>query len=158
MPTSTYVALANTTLVSSATNISFTSIPSTYRDLVLVVDGTPSASGVSAGLIFNSDSGLNYSSVIISGSGSAAGAAGNTNTSFGDCAFFNTTGKMNFIVQILDYSATDKHKSLLSRSNDAGSFVIAYYARWANTAAINSVQVVSQFAAGTTLSLYGIAS
>jgi hypothetical protein len=61
----------------------------------------------------------------------------------------------------MDYSATDKHKTVLSRNNVAGGGVDAFANRWANTAAITSVEVrVSTggqfFATPTTLSLYGV--
>jgi hypothetical protein len=36
MPTSTYVALATTTLGATAASVTFSSIPATYRDLLLV--------------------------------------------------------------------------------------------------------------------------
>jgi hypothetical protein len=157
----TYVALANITLGSSASQVTFSSIPATFRDLILVAEGTLTGSSVGVGLRYNSDAGSNYQSVIISGSGTAAGAAGNAGTNIADVAFFGDTSKMNFITQIMDYSATDKHKTLLSRSNQGGTFVLLYTSRWANTAAITSVGVfalTNAFASGTTLSLYGIRS
>lgn len=157
----TYVALANITLGSSASEVTFSSIPATFRDLILVVDGTLTGSAVGVGLRYNSDSGSNYSSSIISGSGTSAAAAGNASTNIADVAYFDNTSKMNFITQIMDYSATDKHKGLLSRSNQAGTFVLLYASRWANTAAITSVGVyalTNAFASGATLSLYGIRS
>jgi hypothetical protein len=162
MPTSTYFPLANITLGSSASSITFSSIPTSgYRDLILVGDGTLTGTSVGVGLRYNSDSGTNYSSVLMAGNGTSASGAGNTNTNIADVAFFDNTSKMNFITQIMDYSATDKHKTLLSRSNQGATLVIAYSARWANTAAITSVEVLAltnAFASGTTLALYGIAS
>ena len=74
----------------------------------------------------------------------------------------STSGQWgNAVLQIMDYSATDKHKTALARNNVAGIGVEASATRWANTAAITSVQVyvdTGSFAIGTTLSLYAIAS
>jgi hypothetical protein len=159
MPTATYTPLATVTLASTSGSITFSSIPGTYRDLILVIDGNTSGTGVPVGLRFNADSGTNYAGVIMSGSGSAAASSSNSANNVADIAYFDNTSKMNAITQIMDYSATDKHKTLLSRSNQAGTYVLAYASRWANTSAITSIQVlplVSSLAAGTTLSLYGV--
>jgi hypothetical protein len=159
MPTMTYTPLATVTLGSATASVVMSNIPATYRDLILVVDGTTSGTGVGVGLRFNADSGTNYAGVIMSGSGSAAASSSNAANNVADIAYFDNTSKMNAITQILDYSATDKHKTLLSRSNQAGTYVLAYASRWANTAAITSAQVLaltSSFASGTTLSLYGV--
>jgi hypothetical protein len=61
----------------------------------------------------------------------------------------------------MDYAATDKHKTVLTRNNVSGTGVEAQAARWANTAAITSVTVITSsgagFATGTVISLYGVA-
>jgi hypothetical protein len=69
MPT-TYDKIATTTL-SSAGVITFTSIPATYTDLVLVLSAT-ATSFASVKVRFNSDSATNYSFTNIGGNGSAA--------------------------------------------------------------------------------------
>jgi hypothetical protein len=61
----------------------------------------------------------------------------------------------------MDYSATDKHKTILSRANVAGTFTMALAGRWANTSAINQVSIFrtgQTFSSGSVLSLYGIAA
>jgi hypothetical protein len=61
----------------------------------------------------------------------------------------------------MDYSATDKHKTVLVRSNIPADTVAAHAVRWANTAAITTVGVAAisgTWSAGTTFALYGIAS
>jgi hypothetical protein len=72
-----------------------------------------------------------------------------------------TQSQNNVITQIMDYSATDKHKTSLIRGNDAGAEVIAHAQRWASTSAVTSVRALitaNNFASGSTFSLYGIAS
>jgi hypothetical protein len=59
----------------------------------------------------------------------------------------------------MDYSATNKHKSVVTR-NDHPSHTQAQANRWANTAAITSISIAvrggSSFASGSTFSLYGV--
>jgi len=158
MPTPTYTPLANITLGSSAASVTFSSISGIYRDLVLVINGTGSAgSGVS--VQHNGDTTVtNYNAVTMYGDGSTTGSntANNSNLS----AIF-TTATMS-ILQFLDYSATDKHKTALSRMNYPGGQVNAQARRWANTAAITSITLAPDpgvtFSTGTTFALYGIAS
>ena len=164
MPTNTYTALATVTLGGSDASITFASIPATYRDLVLVINGNTTGNA-DYGLRFNSDSGANYSFVYMGGNGTST--AGGTNSAETqvvlDAYFWRSSERSTLVAQIMDYSATDKHKTVLSRNHVAGGGVDAFANRWANTAAITSIEArVStggqSFATGTTLSLYGIVS
>lgn len=167
MPTNTYTALATVTLGGSDASIVFGSIPATYRDLVLVIGSAKSASGNPAVVArFNSDSGTNYPYVRMTGNGSSAASASITTDTFLNLAAafgINTTENATIILQVMDYSATDKHRPVLVRSNLAGAGVEAIAGRWANAAnAITQIELFNtssiSFATGTTFSLYGIAS
>jgi len=64
---------------------------------------------------------------------------------------------------IMDYSATDKHKSTLIRSrssrDNGDTDTTAGAGRWANTNAVNQIKFYltsGSFAAGSTFSLYGV--
>ena len=158
MPTSTYVALATTTLGASASSVTFSSIPADYRDLILVIEGTTGA-GDYIRERFNGDSGSNYSFVIAQGTptGSAASPSGTlTGAYLGDAPSSN---RIYSQTAIMDYSSTDRHKPLLNR-NDYKTLVGMASTRWANTAAISSIVIAinngASFNAGTTFSLYGI--
>ena len=155
MPTPTYDLIASNVLSSSASSVTFSSIPATYGDLVLVCN---EASGNAVNLYaeFNGDTGANYSYVFMRGDGSSTFSGSGT----GNEAIISvgSTAQL-FIMQIMDYSATDKHKTYLSRSNRAAGNVAAQAGRWANTAAINSIRIFNgSIASGTTFYLYGIAS
>jgi len=175
VPTSTYVGLANITLGSSATSVSFSSISQAYRDLVLVISGRTTYTtnnDDSISLRFNSDTGSNYPGTYALGySGGTYSPTSNTTRlqpfSISTSASSNTSPG-NAVINIIDYSASDKHKSVVGRGNDTvGNNVVMTAARWANTNAITSIQVYSDrylqggsatsFAAGMTLALYGIA-
>jgi hypothetical protein len=160
MPTNTYTALATITIAVTDTEIVFASIPATYRDLVLVVSGQSTAANANMQARFNSDAGSNYSWVFMGGDGSSTFSGTGSGTS-GDWGNFPNAQSVS-VFQIMDYSATDKHKTTLVRSNTTATYAIAYANRWANTAAITSISltvsgVANMFAAGTTLSLFGIA-
>ena len=166
MPTSTYVALATTTLASADSNITFSSIPADYRDLVLVVSGRSSTGGSAdnMGIYFNSDTGNNYSTVRMYGTGSTAGSTTSPAPSRIAQITIPASGTTEFgvaTIQIMDYSANDKHTTALIRSNTAADQVHAAAGRWANTAAVNSVSIdlyatAANFVAGSTFSLFGI--
>ena len=163
MPTPTYIPLATKTLTATATSVTFSSISQAYRDLVLVVSGTASAgSSRSLFMRFNGDAGTNYSTVSMQGNGSTAASSTSTLAqTFG--GFLGATSRTSNVTQIMDYSATDKHKTVLARHDDAstGENTLARASRWANTSAITSIYLVpnaDSIAIGSTFTLYGIAS
>jgi hypothetical protein len=59
----TYVAIAEQTLGTAAASVTFSSIPGTYTDLVLVLS-VQDASGNTFALQFNGDTSTNYSTVL----------------------------------------------------------------------------------------------
>ena len=158
MPTSTYVALATTTLASASSSVTFSSIPTSgYRDLVLVINGASSGTSM-VGLRFNGDTTTAYSYVLMLGTGSTTDSASASSQDEGRIGVFWSTPNV-LTSQIQDYSATDKHKTILSRANNTSNRVSATATRWGNTDAIHTVTVVNEvsaFTIGTTLSLYGI--
>lgn len=159
MPTKTYKALANITLSSAAASVTFGSIPSTYRDLVLVINGTATSTGEQYFyLYFNNDTGANYSRVEMGGNGSSAASFSASNL----IPITLRQGIGNHICQVMDYSATDKHKTVLYRNNQSDSLVIAGAGRWASTSVITSLKIQTyssyNLASGTTFALYGIVS
>lgn len=159
-----YIALANITLTSAASSVTFASIPATYRDLILVADaiGTTTNNGGYVGFRLNSDSGNNYTRVYMVGNGSSAISAADSATNyFNGFAFAGSSGsRSNEILQIMDYAQTDKHKTLLERNSVASLYSVANAGRWASTSAVTSIQLtafINTFAIGSTFALYGIA-
>lgn len=72
--TATYESIETTTLGSAAANITFSSIPSTYTDLVVVYTLKAETASADIYMRFNSDSGSNYSNTILWGNGTSAGS------------------------------------------------------------------------------------
>jgi hypothetical protein len=164
MPTTTYTPLANITLGSAASSIVFGSIPATYRDLVIVFVGAGSTT-LQGRLRLNGDSGsTNYTYQSLSASGSSVTANSNsgTNSAFVSLvvqATVTTTLPLQMNINIMDYSATDKHKTIISRADGGRNGTEAFANRWASTAAVTSVTILTStgnWAAGTTAALYGI--
>lgn len=155
MPQATWTPLANITLGSSASSVTFSNIPNTYRDLILIYNGVATSSATGIQLALNSDQTTsNYSRVWMNGNGTSA----TSGTSGPNDLFFGTTNRTLGIANIFDYSATDKHKTVISRDNSTTD-TRAVAIRWANTNAVNSVQLYlngSSFASGAVLSLYGV--
>jgi len=155
MATPTYVALATTTLSGTTASVTFSSIPATYRDLVIIGNFDGNNSNAVLEITFNGVT-TNQSGVRMYGIGSGSGSSDTTASDAIQGAVGLT--RANAIVQIFDYSATDKHKTVLMRSDQADRITLASAGRWAQTTAINSVGLTtnSLFNAGSTFSLYGI--
>jgi hypothetical protein len=168
MPTPTYVPLATITLTSDDTGVLFSNIPSGFRDLIIVAqakDNRSDGDNDTTQLRINSDSGSNYSSVQMGFDSSVT-----SNTRSGTSMVFeriatNSGNFSNIIYQIMDYSATDKHKTVLASLNQNASRVFRCAGRWASTSAITSVELqggdgwdIRQWKSGSTFSLYGIAA
>lgn len=155
MATPTYTLIDSTVLSSSASSVTFSSITQDYRDLVLIIEEKSTAGGVTLSIRFNGDSGANYPWVWMQGDGSSASSTTGSGPFIGYTGFSGTPAL--HIAQIMDYSATDKHKTFLSRQNIAGGRVNALAGRWSNTSAISSVEIAaSTLASGSTFYLFGI--
>ena len=165
----TYTPIATQTLGSAAPSVTFSSIPSTYTDLILVGNIYSTAALGVADLVitFNGDttSGL-YSFTQIDGDGTTATSHRRTarngiNVSYNAGPAPLANGGFLSISQIQNYSNTTTYKTLLSRANAASEGVDAFIGLWRNTAAIVSVNIAStsgNIDAASTLTLYGIAA
>ena len=165
---STYTPIATTTLAVSAASYTFSSIPSTYTDLILIaaVKGTVgSPTDYTEQLQYNGDttSGL-YSDTILKGDGTTASSnrhSGQNQIYISTLGYLSTTNIRTTIVQIQNYANTSTYKTCLVRDNQADAAVGATVGLWRNTAAISSVTMSLQggtFGIGSTFTLYGILS
>jgi len=161
---STYTPIATTTLGSTTASYTFTSIPSTYTDLVLIASIKSDSTGnpntfiqVGNGSI---DTATNYSWTRIYGTGSAA--ASSRATSVSDGVIIGDATPNNFTADIAhfeNYSNTTTNKTILIRANAADSATQASVGLWRSSVAINQIKVYANgrnMVAGTTLTLYGI--
>ena len=158
--TATYEKIATTTLGSASASTTFSSISSSYTDLVLITQTKMSGLGQIT-MRLNSDTGSNYSYTEMYGTGSSVASdrgTGNDRIYFGN--FSNSTSEFTIgIFNIQNYSNTTTNKTVLSRVNTSSVDVVANVGLWRNTSAINSVTILtsgSTFTTGSTFTLYGI--
>jgi hypothetical protein len=157
---STYEPIATTTLGSTASSVTFSSIPSTYTDLVIV--SAPIGNGdAQVNMKFNNDSSALYSYTILAGNGtSAVSARAVQSTSIGlDYYFSVTTAGGITTINVMNYANTTTYKTALIRSGTAGKATMAIVGLWPFTSAINRIDLTatsSTFAAGSMFTIYGI--
>ena len=158
MATPTYDLLESVTLATAASSVTFSSIDQGYGDLILVMSGT-TAAGSTPQCQVNSDTGSNYSYVMMYGNGSAAYSSAGTSGQFNLTSSIRPTVPALTQTSFMDYTATDKHKSILTRGGTATVHTDAHAVRWASTSAIISIRVFASqdFSTGGTFNLYGVA-
>ena len=161
---STYVPIATYTIPSATPSYTFTTIPNTYTDLVLV--GNYSFTGgtnytvaqVGNGSI---DTGSNYSFTVLNGNGSSPSSYRDSNKTYMQLDT-NLTGSAQAmsILHFQNYANTSVYKTIMGRSSAAGSLVSAYVNLWRSTSAINQIKIFdfsgNNLTAGSTFTLYGI--
>jgi hypothetical protein len=158
---STYTPIA-TTALTSGTSYSFTSIPSTYTDLILVTQFTV-ASNLDLGLQFNANiTGTSYSDTQLVGNGTTAASYRDTsiNQIVTDYTGTGTVGDMVYIFNIMNYSNATTYKTVVGTAKSASKGVNAVVGTWRNTAAINELRLLiggGGFTAGIA-TIYGIAA
>lgn len=154
----TYQPIASVTLNSSST-ISFTSIPQTYTDLVLVTS-LKIVGGSDLDVMLNNDSGANYAFTSLYGTGGGEGGTRSGNLTYMRLDYygyveddFNHVNIANF----QNYSNTTTFKTVLARASHADNGIAANACLWRSTAAITSINILATCQAGSTATLYGIA-
>jgi hypothetical protein len=164
----TYEAIATQTLGSAAATVTFSSIPGTYTDLVLVINGGTTDGNEGAQFRLNSDSGTNYSVTYLAGDGSAASSGRGSSLTAGRLNQASSLGATNsltsnIIVQFMNYSNTTTNKTVISRTNvTTGTYpaVEAMVNLYRSTSAITAIELrmsgSGTYMAGSTFSLYGI--
>ena len=172
--TGSYESIASYIGTGSGSNITFTSIPGTYKHLqlrVIAKDTYTSGSGESTTgvLTFNSDTGSNYARHQMQGNGTNVQASGSASTT-GLQPWMGTYGTATniygvAIIDIHDYSSTTKYKTVRSFAGaDANVASASWTVRltsgvWMSTSAITSITLdvlISGFDTGSTFALYGI--
>jgi hypothetical protein len=161
----TYVAIATQTLGTAAASVTFSSIPSTYTDLVLI---SSPENNTSESLYFkiNGDTGSSYSTTYMTGNGTAASSARQANNTTGILAGAPNVGLSSTvygssIIQVMNYSNATTYKTALCRWGLASAETNATVGLWRSTAAITSLTILvvsGTFSVGSTFSLYGIAA
>jgi hypothetical protein len=166
----TYEPISTQTLGSDQATVTFSSIPQTYTDLVLVSNlkhSYPGSLGVRDAFIrFNSDATTNYSGTQLSGNGTSAISTRFTSTSgiTTIASMASATSFMPSVLQIFNYTNATTFKTVLIRAgnaDDTNQGAAAFVGLWrATPAAITTIDFVANstyvWKTGSTFTLYGI--
>lgn len=166
----TYNLIESQTVTGSAVSaVQFSTIPSTYSDLIVVVStkqtGTPT--GTDAFVTLNGNGASIYSRTIILGDGTNATSSRATNMDRGYFPLSPGTGNIvTMIFNFINYSNTTSNKAMLMRYNEPGAATYAGGYLFASTAAISTIAFTASdrmgagtpdsWDVGSTFRLYGI--
>lgn len=169
MPTPTYDLIQEQVLGSAAASVTFSSIPGTYKDLVIeVIAASNRASSANdlAKLNFNSDTASNYSRTGVYGTGTTAASFRDSSITYihngytaGDTG---SLGDRTVFFQIMSYTNTNVFKTVLSRGNDPASEVNAVVGLWRKSPAeaITTIAIApvngTQWKTNSTFRLWGV--
>jgi hypothetical protein len=163
-----YESISKANGTGSSGTISFTSIPSTYRNLQIRLLSRSDSAGLNQVFIqFNTDTGTTYSSHLLLGDGASASSSGTANASRMSVSLEGgaSTGANIYggaVVDIYDYTDTNKYKTLrgLGGADANGSGYVWFSSgNWRNTNAITSIQIIAEngnFTTASSFALYGI--
>jgi len=154
-------------------NITFSSIPSTYTDLLIKYSLRNSSGSIDAQLFyFNDDTAANYSMRILIGDGSGKGAFQNTNylSQYNNWSIFfinpsNATANTfnNASVYLPNYSSSSQFKIVSTEGvteNNGTAYMSLGVGTWRSNSPITSVSITSPlngvFVQNSSATLYGI--
>jgi hypothetical protein len=163
--TNSYESIA-TVLVGSggASNIEFTSIPSTFKHLQVRAIARVSTGSPYMYVQFNGDTAANYTYHMIYATGATAAADANVNISGANAAYVSSTANtFGVLVQdVLDYADTNKFKTVRDLggydANGSGQVRLTS-GLWRSTSAVTSLKITpstSSFTQYSQFALYGI--
>jgi hypothetical protein len=164
-----YYSIATFNLSSNTTSITFSSILSIYSHLQ-IRSLSAGNQNTSVGITFNGDNSSNNYSLHALKAGEGYGTsvysdgAANINNGvlfdqqLGNSTYYNAT-----VADILDYSNTNKYKTMRSFSgvnSNGNDFIYLYSSVWRNTAAITSITIQpagsGYFIGNSSFALYGV--
>ena len=147
-----------------AASVTFSTIPSTYTDLIIVIWGKVDGNDYNPAIRFNGDTGSNYSVTKLRGNGSTASSTRQSSQTYinsgtaGDPTNQDTVA----VLQIMSYADTNVYKTVLASIATPGVSVGRDVGLWRSTSAITSVLLsgsalgAGEWVSGSTFSLYGI--
>ena len=162
----TYKLIASSTVgAGGVSSIDFTSIPSTYTDLLLKVSARSTVgSNIDNYVLYFNNSSASFSSKRLYGGGTGSGISDSPTSTFGDVvgstATANTFSNEEFYIP--NYTSSN-NKSFsydgVGENNATSAYAAIQAGLWSNTAAINRITLTlssTSFVQYTTAYLYGI--
>lgn len=159
----TYEPIATTTLASAANAITFSSIPATYTDLVVVFNALCSTGGTTGQMLLNNAT-TGYSATFLRGTGSAAASNRFTSDSSLTVMYqaLSSTVPSHARINIFNYTGSTYKTVLIEDAQDynGSGQVMRSVGLYQSTSAITSIKLQASGGAnldiGTTATLYGI--
>jgi hypothetical protein len=164
MATNTYTVIDTKTIGTATSSVTFTAIPQTYTDLVIVANFSSSTAGYST-MTFNGITGTSYSRTrLLGGGGSATSDRANNEAGIVNLAYNIAGNPLTTIVDIFDYTNTTTYKTVFARDAAQSDNVALHSGMYRGSTgssfdAITSVTFTKgsgNYAVGSTFSLYGI--
>jgi hypothetical protein len=172
---STLTPISTQTLTSAAASVTFSGIPQTYTDLILVGSNLVLESSTDFLILrINGDAGSNYSTTTLNGTATNSAVSqrqANSSyigiTSFQDVIGTSASSPSSLTLHIQNYSNTTTNKTILSRHNNlttsaSAATTGAVVGLYRSTNAISSISVLrlssGNIQSGSTFTLYGIGS
>lgn len=158
----TYEPIATATVSSTGSTVTFSSIPQTYTDLILISSarrGTDGSGGDGVKTRINSDSGTNYSWTGMSYNVGGTGSGRSSNQTIFIAGSCEDGSYATSICHLMDYSNTTTFKTMITRTSSIGTQGVGEIINlWRSTSAITSLflDAASGFYTGSTFTLYGI--
>lgn len=170
LSTSAFESIATFTITSNTNSVEFTSIPNSYKHLVIRAS---CLSDSYAYTTLNGDTGNNYSDHVWTTDGASILEVGGQGANGGGAGFYgrnrggDTQVPFNVVWDILDYTNTSKVKVIKMwfgapvTSGNYNSDLTLRQNLWNNTSAVTSIKIQqgstsANFFAGTKIALYGI--
>jgi hypothetical protein len=155
----TYEPISTQSLGTATATVTFSSIPQTYTDLVIVSQMQLTTGSQAIFLRFNSDSANNYSVTRVYSDGSTATSDRFATQPGIDSSYVSNTSRTIANINIQNYSNSSTYKTVLGRWNSS-AFTVIIAGLWRNTNAITSLTLTPNgsdtFISGSTFTLYGI--
>ena len=162
-PLGTYALINSTTLTSNQASVTFSDIPGTFTDLIVVSRYGLSADADSQVYVNGVSTGTSYSETYLRGNGSTASSGRRSSQPYwlhGLAAVTVPTTITSVVIHhFFDYANTTTNKTLISRINDAGAQVSLRTGLYSSTSAITSITIggiSANLLSGSTFKLYGI--
>lgn len=156
---STYEPIGTTTTTAAVTSVSFTSIPTTYDDLVLIANANYTSGSGDLNLRFNSDSGASSYAYIrqLNGSAILVGVATGAN----NIVLTDNSVNSIHIIDVFEYKNTSVYKTFMDRGGNVTYNMGGASGVWKSNSAISTISFHPEFsgstwAIGSTFTIYGI--
>lgn len=154
---STYDDLGSYSLSASSASVTLTNFNQAYKDLIIVYTGV--ATGQNHRAYFNGDAQARYHFTYMLQFGTSEFAGSGHSQSYANLVTQFDNQDSSYIMQIHDFSSTDKHKTFSIQSQDGDYSNYIGIGRWANVDALESITFFmgsGNIPTGANYRLYGI--